>query len=195
RKWLPANSAPLVVAKSQPDNGFVGTLLLRNRDVGDMDGDGVEEYVLDFVDWAPFMMQDGANGSMASPLRLAEEGPVGALFFSLPEVTVADCTACSRPPARGFHVARLRTKDGLYVIDGSLANVSNMPGSTAASAGYFRAMGKGIIKNTNNNTTRSFATVGVTSQCLFPLEDCDMYELTMQAEGADLVIKVKSSPP
>jgi hypothetical protein len=180
KKWLPAN-----LRLKLDDLAGAPIFLQRNRDVGDLDGDGVEEYVHDFVHWAPFK-KVGADGA-AVPLKLEETDLLGLFFFSLPDLRGQDCPSCSRPGMRGFYTLRL----------------ADSPSPTRFHALRLSGPGTGADIRTldfawgrlTSQSQSGKPWLGVSSLCLFEDEPCDVYEAGMQVDGAELVIKTKSSPP
>jgi hypothetical protein len=182
-------------------------VLVRNRDAGDLDGDGRENYTVDFMHWAPFSSV-ASDGSLV-PLKPEDSAIVALQFFSLPEVKgPAGCTSCSRAELRGFYAIRrgspIMATSGSFVGDWvSNWNASNYEALYVGTEGARRRVPLRVASGTvtiddvglGSDLHRRFYSVTVSSVCIFDEEDCDIYEAAMRVDGAELTIKTKSSPP
>jgi hypothetical protein len=94
---------------------------VRNRDAGDVDGDGRENSTLDFKHWVP-LSSVGSEGSLV-PLKPEDSDVVALLFLSPPEVNGPEgCMSSSRAQVRCF-----------YAVGRSLGGRTNMPGDAGVS--------------------------------------------------------------
>lgn len=182
-------------------------VLVRNRDAGDLDGDGRENYTLDFMHWVP-MSSVGSEGSLVL-LKPEDSDVVALLFLSPPEVNGPEgCMSSSRAQVRCVYaVGRSpggrtnRPGDAGVSVDGARWNAFKEGPfcvGTATQArfgvGMLNKISMNFLVSRRSQGETSGGRVGVSSRCIFGEKDCDLYETAMRVDGAERTIKTKSNP-